>query len=128
MRPVSITIVAWALMLVSMLGFGGLALATAHLADPTMVIFAQDCPVPVVAVLVWAGLGLFVLFLSGKFMLAGANWSRMLYTAWVVVNVLLSLFLAPTQPVLMIGNILAASALLFLFLPNANRHFRRRRR
>ena len=108
-RPISVTIIAWIYILVSIGAIAG------HIADfSPRHSFEFDSAEALVVRL----LGI----VSGVFMLRRSNWSRWLGVAWIAFHVGLSAFHSRRE--LVVHTVLFTVITFFLFRPTANEYFR----
>ncbi len=108
-RPITVTILAWLLMAVGVLG------TASHFVG-----FRIHPPTP--SELFWISfLGLLAI-LSGAFLLRGSNWARWLALAWMAFHVGLSVF-HPAREWIM-HSLLLVLFIYLLFRPAARKYFR----
>ena len=112
-RPLSVTIVAW---IVIVLGVAGAFLIIPEISKAAPLTSMQ---------ITFAYTGLAVAVVSGFFMLGGKNWSRWLYVAWCIFGLAYALTTAPNPLLLVPGALKTAIIAFVLFRRPANLFFSR---
>ena len=119
-RPLSLSIIGWFLVVSGLLGVLGLLTMTKNPA--AQVIYAHS-PLPMWAHIAFGIVGIIVTAGSGYGVLKGLNWSRFLYVGWSLVGFAMSLLTIPITSILLLGFVLFAVIVFFLFRPDANAWF-----
>jgi hypothetical protein len=104
-RPLSVTIIACAYLLVGTIAF--------------VFYFKQAVASPSDGV--WIELTELIAILCGVFLLRGANWARWLTVAWIAFHVVISY---PDVRKLVVHGLICIAIAWVLFRPEANRYFR----
>jgi hypothetical protein len=119
-RPLSVTIIAWLLIV-----FAALSAVTIpfSLGNPMARELMAKSMVPIPAQYFMIFAGLLVSILSGIFMLKGANWARMLYIIWSALGFLFSLITSPAKLVIIPGFLVYLIVVFFLLRPKATAFF-----
>jgi len=120
MRPVSITVIAW--ILIVMAGISLLANA-AMTGNPKVqeIMEKTPLPIPVQYAMMYAGLA--VTIISAVGMLKGGNWARWLYVIWGAIGFAVGMATSPAKAMMIPGLIVFVVVVVFLFRPNANEFF-----
>jgi len=119
-RPTSVTIVGWLLMVSSVCSCSAVmnAMTDPRVAD---VLSQSVLPVSFQYGLSWAGL--LVTLVSGKGVLDGDNWARLLFVGWSGVSHLISIVTLPITPFTIVGLVLYLIFAFILFRPAASAYF-----
>ena len=109
-RPISVSIVAWIIIVLNLLGVLMFARTSvlAHLTQGQTVYGFVGCGVAIVC---------------GAFILAGKNWARWLYVVWCTVGLVYAFSTAPSSLPLLPGVIKTAIFVFVLFRKPANLFF-----
>lgn len=119
-RPLSLTIIAWILVIVGLLG---LYSAATMGSNPQVVKLLAQSPVPLVVNQIWSAIGSLVGFVVAYGIFKGQPWSRVLYVAWSIIQIIVGLYISPIKYALLLGLILLAIFSAFLFSNRANEWF-----
>lgn len=122
-RPKSITIVAWMVIVTSAVNV--LTMLFVAIYPPAREILYQTIrgPIPISVQLRFGFLGLIISFVCGIFMLKGTNWARVIYLSWGAIGFLVGIVnLGSIQRMLPGGAIFAVTAF-FLTRKTANAFF-----
>ena len=123
-RPTSVTVVAWLLIVANVFV---LFCEVLWLNDPQMRALMANrslLPVPVSYFMTFGGLSLMIA--SGIGMLRGHNWARFLYVIWYVISFLISVITVTTSMItlrMIPGYVVFLCFVFFLFRPKANQFF-----
>ena len=121
-RPLSLSIVGWFLIVMSLFGiFSLFTLAS----NPTAAQMLAQSPLPLWAHQAIAVIGVVVGVASGYGVLKGFNWSRYLYIGWSIIAILLQLVTTSFTSLLILSVLFIAIFAFFLFRPPANAWFNR---
>jgi hypothetical protein len=122
-RPTSITVIAWFLIGISVLGAAGIVLGFL-VPKPTANEVVDESPIPVAIQYGFAFIGTAIDLVSGYFMLRGRNWSRYLYVVWSASHVAVFFWLTSSHRLYLIpGAVITIVIAIFLFVPGANAFF-----
>jgi hypothetical protein len=122
-RPVSLTIIAWLLIVLSVLGLIGVfmmssnALVAAKMAEMHM-------PIPMLQA--WSVLGTIVNLICAYGILKGMPWSRVLYVVWGVIGIVVGFYISPQKSSVVISLVFLVIFAVFLFDEKANVWFQAR--
>ncbi|MFC1885371.1 hypothetical protein ACFL2O_11455 [Thermodesulfobacteriota bacterium] len=120
-RPISVTIVAWALIVIAVIS---LLVSPFSLRNPAAKQMMNRSPLPIVLQYTLMFLGLFITLLSGIAILKGKNWARFLYIIWGVISFGIGITISPVKPALIPGVVIFIVVSICLLLPNANEYFK----
>ena len=121
-RPTSVTVIAWILIGMNVLGLFGLAVATIRHSPAANELMAKS-PVPIPIQHAMGEGGMVVGALCGYFLLQGKNSARYLYVTWTTIHSLFSLVTLPFKLVIVPGAAIFLLITYFLFRPQANAFF-----
>src|SRR5262245_20281904 len=119
-RPTSITIVSWIMIVMGSLALVGF---TIRFANPSYQELMIQNALPVPLQMAQAILGALVSIVSGAWMLVGRNWARILYVICTGLGFATSLLTIPTKSVAIPGIITYLLICFFVFRPRANSYF-----
>lgn len=120
MRPLSVTIVGWWLIVTSL---WGLYLSATAASDPTSVHMASGSPVPLEVSQIFGIVNGFVLAICGIAILKGLHWARLVFLGWSFVGFLFAIFtMGFLVPILFFGPSVGL-IMFFLCRPGANYWF-----
>lgn len=120
-RPNSLTVIGWVLIVLGAFGL----LATAMLpANPVATEMLEQSPLPMSVHLAMGAIGGLISLICGYGVLKGLGWSRLLYTAWILISVAVTLASMPFTSFMIVGWVIQAVIIFFLFRPAANAWFR----
>ena len=121
-RPTSLTVIGWVLIVFGAFGL----IATAMLpANPVATAMLEQSPLPMSVHLAIGAIGGLVSLIAGYGVLSGLGWSRLLYTAWVLIAVAIALISMPFTSFMAVGWAIQAVIIFFLFRAAANQWFAR---
>src|SRR6266404_7912081 len=112
-RPTSVTVIAWIIIVTSVLSLVSV-LFTIAMNNPMARELMAKSPVPIPLQYLMSFLGLIIAITAGIFMLKGANWARMLYIGWGAFGLLFGLFTSPLKLMLIPGVVIYAIFVFFL--------------
>jgi hypothetical protein len=120
-RPISLTVVAVILVVVSLLAIAGIVMAqsNAELAAK----MAEQSKVPVAFQQAWTVIGTIVTLIVAYGIFKGYPWSRVLYVAWGVIGLAVGFFMGSPALGMMLGFILLVVFSAILFSDRANSWF-----
>lgn len=121
-RPTSVTVIAW----LALLGAAGSVFTLIRVSfDPNLLAAMRSTSrLPIEASYVHGGAGVVVGLIAGIFLLAGANWARILYLAFGASSHLITLGTTHFTPLLLPGIVYYLVVLILLTRPRANAFFR----
>jgi hypothetical protein len=119
-RPVSITIIAWILIVL-----GGISvISTTMMSNNSSVLEAMHSsplPIPLQWTMFYAGM--LVMVVSGIGFLKGRNWSRYLYLIWSIVGFAIGFATSPMKTAMIPGFVFFLIVAAILFLPKSSAYF-----
>jgi hypothetical protein len=119
-RPNSLTVVGWVLIIFGAFG----ALATLMLPNnPIATELLKQSPLPMSAHIAIGAIGALVSIVCGYGVLKGLGWSRLVYTAWVLISAAITLVSMPLSSFMIVGWVIQAVIIFFLFRPEATAWF-----
>jgi hypothetical protein len=120
MRPLSVTIVGWWLVVTSLLGV--YSSATMH-TNPHVMQVVSSSPVPLQAQEVFGVINGFVLAICGMAVLKGMSWARLAFLSWSVVGFLFGIVAIGFLLSLLFSGLAVGVIMFFLSRPRANEWF-----
>jgi hypothetical protein len=121
-RPTSLTVIGWVLIAFGAFGLLGTMLLPAN---PVAVELMKQSPLPMSAHIAIGAIGALISVACGVGVLKGFAWSRLLYAGWVLISVAIALVSMPFSSVMVVGWLLQAVIIFFLFRPEAGAWFGR---
>ena len=119
-RPLSLTIIAWLLIVFALLGvYGVFTLGS----NPIMTKALAEMHVPLLFEQVWGTVGVLVNLVVAYGIFKGLPWSRVLYVAFGAVGLVVAFFTSPMKAVIVISLILLIVISVFLFSNTGNDWF-----
>ncbi len=119
-RPTSVTVVAWILIVLTVISLGSSLFMTNN---PNAREIMAKTPIPIVLQFVLLYLGLAINLVCGVGVLMGSNWARVLYAVWGVFSFGLNFAVSPMKVVLLPSLVVFGLILFFLFRPAATAYF-----
>jgi hypothetical protein len=119
-RPVSLTIIAWLLIVFAVLGLIGVATMKSN---PQMLKMIDEMHVSLLFEQVWGAIGAVITLVCAYGIFKGQPWSRVLYVAWGIVSLVVGFYTTPMKAVLVISLIILIVFAIFLFSARANEWF-----
>lgn len=118
-RPLSLTIIGWLLIVLSLLSVIGLLSLMTPAAQQALAATGQSTMVAMIMGVV----GVFVTIACGYGILKGFDWARVLYVGWNVVNIIYTIIAAPVTSFVLITVVVTLVVAYFLFRPEADAWF-----
>lgn len=119
-RPLSLTIIAWFLIVLTLLGLVGVATMGSNAAAMKML---DQMHISLRLEQAWSVLGAIVNLLCAYGILKGQPWSRVLYVVWGVIGLVVGFYISPMKYVLVLSLIFLVVISIFLFSAKANDWF-----
>jgi cytochrome b561 len=94
-----------------------------HINNPMTKKLMAMSPLPVSLQYVMLYAGLWIVIVSGIFMLQGKNWARFLYVIWCSIGAVVEIITSPMKAAMVPGLVVFAIIVFFLFRPKANAYF-----
>jgi hypothetical protein len=120
MRPLSVTIVGWWLVVTSLLGV--YSSATMH-TNPQVVQLVSSSPVPLQAQEIFGVINGFVLAFCGVAVLKGMSWARLAILSWSLVGFVFGILAAGFLLAALFSGLAVGVIMFFLSRPKANEWF-----
>lgn len=120
-RPVSLTIIAWFLIVVSVLGIAGIIWAS--MSADMAAKMAEQSHVPLWFQQLWTVIGALVTLAVAYGILKGQPWSRVLYIVWGVIGIVVGFLIGTSMLGILFSFILLVVIGAFLFGDRANEWF-----
>src|ERR1700760_1747823 len=93
-RPLSLTNIAWILIVLGLIGlYGSVTMGS----NPAMAKMLAKSPVPLFVNQVWSGIGCLVGFTVAYGIFKGQPWSRVLYVVWSLIQIGVGLYISPMK-------------------------------
>jgi len=119
-RPLSLTIIAWILIVLSLLALVG---TFTMASNPAMAKMVQQMHIPLIVEQAWTVLGVIINLIVAYGIFKGQPWSRVLYAVWGVIGLVAGFFITPQKAVLVLSLIILVVFSIFLFSEKANGWF-----
>lgn len=119
-RPTSITVIAWILIVISVLN---LVTGMVNMNNPMVRELMAKSPIPIPLQFTMLYLGLTITLACGVAILKGHNWGRWLYVIWNSVGAAIGLATSPMKAMMLPGLVFVFIVAFFLFRPNATHYF-----
>ena len=119
-RPLSLTIIAWVLIVFSLFGLYGVFTMGSN---EMMMKIIEENHLSLQFQQAWGVAGCIVNFIVAYGIFKGQPWSRVLYVVWGVIGLVVGYFTAPMMLAVMIGLIFLVVIGAFLFSNRANEWF-----
>jgi hypothetical protein len=122
-RPVSLTIIAWLLIVLSILGLIGVFLIGSN---QQVVDKLAEMHMSMMFLQVWSVIGTLVNLICAYGILKGLPWSRVLYVVWGIIGIAVGFYTSPQKASIVISLIFLVIFSIFLFGEKANVWFQAR--
>jgi hypothetical protein len=122
-RPLSLTIIGWFLIVVSL--FGLYSVFTMG-SNPVAMKMLVQMHVSLLVQQAWGAIGAIVTIVCAYGILKGQPWSRVLYVAWGIVGLVVGFYISPIKAFLVLSLIFLVVISVFLFSDKANDWFQAR--
>lgn len=119
-RPLSLTIIAWVLIVFSLLGLASVFMVGSN---PEAMKMMEQMPVSLEFQKAWTVVGTIINLAVAYGIFKGQPWSRVLYAVWGAMGVVVGFYITPMKIAAMIGLILFVVVCAFLFSNRANEWF-----
>jgi len=116
-RPTSMTVIGWLLIVFGTFGVIGMLMLPNN---PVAVKMLEQSPLPLSVHMAIGAIGALVSAACGYGVLKGLGWSRLLYTGWFIGAIAIALITTPFNSLMLLGWLLNAVVIFFLFRPAAN--------
>ena len=122
-RPLSLTIIAWLLILFSLFGLYGVFTMGSN---PVAMKMLNQMHMSLLFEQVWGAIGAVVNIICAYGFLKGYPWSRVLYVVWGVIGIVVGLYISPMKSVVAFSVVFLLVIAFFLFRANADDWFQAR--
>jgi uncharacterized membrane protein len=119
-RPLSLTIIAWVLIVFSLLGLASIFMIGSN---PEAMKMMEQMPVSLEFQKAWTDVGTLNNLAVAYVILKGQQWTRVLYAVWGAIGVVAGFYITPMKVMAMIGLIIFVVVCAFLFSNRANEWF-----
>ena len=119
-RPLSLTIIAWFLVVFALLGLYG---AVTMGSNPLVMKMIEQSGVSLLFEQAWSVIGCVVTLAVAYGIFKGQPWSRVLYVVWGIIGIVVGYFISPTPLVLMLSVVILIVISAYLFRDRANEWF-----
>jgi hypothetical protein len=119
-RPISLTIIAWILIVLSLLALIGTFTMSKN---PQMVQMMQQAHVSLAFEQAWTVAGVVVNLIVAYGIFKGQPWSRVLYVVWGVIGLVVGFYTTPQKAFLVLSLVILVVFCIFLFGEKANDWF-----
>jgi hypothetical protein len=122
-RPLSITIIAWLLIILTVLGVIG---AFTMGSNPAMASALQQMKMSLAMYQGWVVLNAVITLICCYGFLKGQPWSRVLYVVWGVIGLVVGFYISPMKAAILVSLVILVVVAFFLFTEKANDWFQAR--
>lgn len=119
-RPLSLTIIAWVLVVLSLLALVG---AFTMGSNPVMMKTIEQMHMSLAMEQAWTVIGVIVNLIVAYGIFKGQPWSRVLYVVWGVFGLIVGFFISPMKAALVLSLVVLVVISYFLFSEKANEWF-----
>lgn len=119
-RPLSLTIIAWFLIVLTLFGLVGVATMGSNAAAMKAL---DEMHMSLRFEQAWGVLGAIVNLACAYGILKGQPWSRVLYVVWAIIGLVVGFYISPMKYVLVLSLIFLIVISIFLFSAKANDWF-----
>lgn len=119
-RPISLTIIAWLLIILSVLALIG---TFALQSNPQMMKMQAQMHTPLLFQQAWTVLGVIIDLVVAYGILKGEPWSRVLYVVWGIIGLIVGFVILPQKGYVVFSLVILVVFSLFLFSEKGNDWF-----
>lgn len=119
-RPLSLTIIAWLLIVLAVLGLIGVFTMRSN---PQMMKILAETHSSIMFQQVWGVVGCIVTLIVAYGIFKAQPWSRVLYVVWGILGLIVGFYTSPMKSYLVISLIILIVVSVFLFSAKANEYF-----
>ena len=119
-RPLSLTIIAWVLIVFSLLG---LASSFMIASNPEAMKMLEQMHMSLAFQQAWSAVGTVINLAVAYGILKGQPWSRVVYAVWGLIGVVVGFYISPMKVAALLGLSLFVVVCAFLFTNRANEWF-----
>jgi len=122
-RPLSLTIIAWFLIIFSLLGLYGVFTMGSN---PAAMKMLEQMHTSLVFQQAWGTVGALINIACAYGILKGLPWSRVLYVVWGAIGIAVSFFISPMKAMIVLSIVFFVVIAAFLYTNAANDWFQAR--
>lgn len=122
-RPVSLTVIAWLIIVFSLFGIYGLVMAASN---PIMTKMLDQIDISLPLYEAYGALGILVSLACAYGILKGFPWARVLYLVWGIIGLVVGLYISPIKAALVFSLVVLVVVCVFLWTNAANDWFQAR--
>ena len=125
-RPISITVIAWILMILAVVSFIVTTVnlnTPATLNNPALQTLLKQNPLPLSVQIMLLYFSMAVMLMSGIGFLRGMSSARYLYVIGTLIGLIIGVVTSPVKITLIPATLMFIVVAFFLFRPNANQYF-----
>lgn len=119
-RPLSLTIIAWFLIIFSLFGLYGVATMGSNAVAMKMI---EQMHMSLRVQQAWGVAGAIVNLICAYGILKGLPWSRVLYVVWGAIGIIVGFYISPMKLVVLLSLVFLVVIAFFLFTEKANDWF-----
>ena len=119
-RPLSLTIIAWVLVVLSLLALVG---AFTMQSNPAMMKAMAEMHVSLAVEQAWTVIGVVVNLIVAYGIFKAQPWSRVLYVVWGIIGLIAGFFISPMKAAMVLSLVVLVVISIFLFSAKANEYF-----
>ena len=120
-RPLSLTIIAWVLVILALLELAGIVMATTSAELAAKMAEQSNMPLPFQQA--WTAIGAIVTLVVAYGIWKGQPWSRVLYVVWGVIGIVVGYLVGSPGYGMILGVVILVVISAFLFTNRANEWF-----
>lgn len=122
-RPTSMTVIAWLLIVLTVLGLIGVVTMARN---AVMLAAIEKMHVSLAFEQAWGVLGAIINLACAYGVLKGLPWSRVLYVLWGIIGIIVGLYLSPMKAAIVLALVILVVISIFLWTNTANDWFQAR--
>jgi hypothetical protein len=119
-RPISLTIIAWLLIVLSLLALIGVFTMQSN---PAMTKMVEQMHVSLLFEQAWIVIGVIIDLIVAYGIFKAQPWSRVLYVVWGIIGIVVGFYISPQKAYLVLSLIILVIFSIFLFSAKANDWF-----
>jgi hypothetical protein len=119
-RPISLTIIAWLLIVLSLLALIGVFTMQSN---PAMTKMVEQMHVSLLFEQAWIVIGVIIDLIVAYGIFKAQPWSRVLYVVWGIIGIVVGFYISPQKAYLVLSLVILVVFSIFLFSAKANDWF-----
>jgi uncharacterized membrane protein affecting hemolysin expression len=119
-RPLSLTIIAWLLVVFALFGLYGVFTMGSN---PIAMKMLEQMHVSLMFQQAWGTVNCIITLICAYGIFKGQPWSRVLYVGWGILGIIVSFFISPMKAVIVLSLIILIVVAAFLFSAKGNEWF-----